>query len=160
MALDPGTGRVIDLHGGLIDLKGRTIRCVGNPEERFREDYLRMLRAIRFATAIEGEIERLTWEALCKQAEGIDGISRERVRDELMRLLTYPQPSRGFLLLRDSGLLTRFSRNWTGASVSPRTSIMRTTSGFTPYWWATRSIPVSTLAVYRPGSRSRQSRNS
>ncbi len=107
MALDPGTGRILDLHGGLNDLKARTLRCVGNPEERFREDYLRMLRAIRFASAIEGEIERSTWEALCKQSEGIDGISRERVRDELMRLLTYPRPSKGLLLMHESGLLAR-----------------------------------------------------
>lgn len=107
MALEPSSGRVIDLQGGLNDLEARVIRCVGNPEERFREDYLRLLRAIRFATAIEGAIEPLTWAALCREAEGIEGISRERVRDEMVRLLSYSKPSKGLLLMRESGLLGR-----------------------------------------------------
>jgi len=104
-ALDIDTGTILDRFGGAEDLQARRIRTVGDPEIRFREDYLRMLRAARFAAKLEGEIDGETFAAMRRSAALISGISAERIRDELMKMLTYPKPSHGFLLLHQCGLL-------------------------------------------------------
>ncbi len=102
---DPVEATVIDLVGGRTDLQARRLRCIGDPAERFQEDALRLLRAIRFATRLGFKIEELTWRALKAQAHLLAYISPERVRDELTGMLTGPAPGRALELLRDSGLL-------------------------------------------------------
>ena len=104
-ALNLSTGQILDLFHGIEDLKNKQIRTVGNAEERFREDYLRMLRAARFATKIEGFIEEKSFEAIKKLSSYIVHISTERIRDEILKMLSYPKPSYGFDVLHDMGLL-------------------------------------------------------
>jgi putative nucleotidyltransferase with HDIG domain len=102
---DPLTGEVIDLVGGLDDLRAKVIRAIGEPRERFAEDHLRMLRAVRFAAELGFEIAPATFEAVRELAPAIRRISAERVRDELSRILTGANPKRGFELLDATGLL-------------------------------------------------------
>ena len=105
MLLDPASGDVLDYVGGRADLKSGIIRTIGDPEQRFSEDKLRMLRAVRFAARFEYTIEPATFAAMQKLAEQIQVVSRERVRDELTRMLTEGHARRAFLLLDASGLL-------------------------------------------------------
>lgn len=102
---DPLTGEVIDHVGGLDDLRARWIRAIGEPRERFAEDHLRMLRAVRFAAELGFAIEPRTFGAIRELAPAILRISAERVRDELFRILTGSAPRRGFELLDEAGLL-------------------------------------------------------
>ncbi len=106
MLLDPITGEVLDFVGGRDDLKAGIIRTIGDPEHRFAEDKLRMLRAIRFAARFEYSIEPATFAAIRKLGSQIEVVSRERVRDELTRMLTEGHARRAFLLLDESGLLS------------------------------------------------------
>lgn len=78
---DPATLTIYDFVGGQADIEKKLIRAVGEPAERFREDYLRLLRAVRFAAVLGFEIEEKTWEALCMEAPEIQKISPERIRD-------------------------------------------------------------------------------
>jgi poly(A) polymerase len=105
MLLDPVSGEVFDYVGGRADLKSGIIRTIGDPEHRFSEDKLRMLRAVRFAARFEYTIEPATFAAMQKLAAQIEVVSRERVRDELTRMLTEGHARRAFLLLDASGLL-------------------------------------------------------
>ncbi len=105
MLLDPRTGQVIDLVGGRADLEARLIRAIGDPDRRFAEDKLRMLRAVRFAARFGFAIELTTFAAIQKRATEIDRVSAERVRDELTRLLTEGSARRGFELLDATDLL-------------------------------------------------------
>jgi poly(A) polymerase len=105
MLLDPVGGAVLDFVGGRKDLEAGIVRTIGDPEQRFGEDKLRMLRAVRFAARFEYEIEPATFVAIQKLAEQIQVVSRERVRDELTRMLTEGHARRAFLLLDESGLL-------------------------------------------------------
>jgi poly(A) polymerase len=105
MLLDPATGEVLDFVGGRKDLAAGIIRTIGDPEKRFAEDKLRMLRAVRFAARFEYTIEPGTFAAMRKLADQIEVVSRERVRDELTRMLTEGHARRSFLLLDESGLL-------------------------------------------------------
>jgi poly(A) polymerase len=105
MLLDPLTDEVLDFVGGRDDLKAGIVRTIGDPERRFAEDNLRMLRAVRFAARFEYAIEPATFAAMKEMAAQIEVVSRERVRDELTRILTEGHPRRGFLLLDESGLL-------------------------------------------------------
>jgi poly(A) polymerase len=105
--LDPESQEVIDLVDGMADLRARLIRTVGPAIERFREDKLRLMRAVRFACDLDFEIEAETWEQVRQNASGILQVSRERIRDELMKLLTGFQPARGLRLLQESGLLSQ-----------------------------------------------------
>ena len=102
---DPTAGRIIDYVRGKPDIRNRIIRTIGRPEDRFAEDKLRMLRAVRFACNLEFTIESATWEAIRQHADEIRLVSWERIRDEILRLLTGPDPSRGLDLLFESGLL-------------------------------------------------------
>ena len=106
MMLDPITNDVLDLVGGRKDLESGIIRAIGDPEQRFAEDKLRMLRAIRFAARFEYEIEQQTLAAIKRHAHEIQLVSRERVRDELTRMLTEGHAHRAFLLLDETGLLS------------------------------------------------------
>jgi poly(A) polymerase len=105
MLLDPISGEVLDFFGGQKDLKAGIIRAIGDPERRFAEDKLRMLRAVRFAARFEYTIESATFAAIQKLAREIHVVSRERVRDELTRMLTETHPRRAFELLDEGGLL-------------------------------------------------------
>jgi poly(A) polymerase len=105
MMLDPGSGEVLDFVGGRQDLEAGIIRAIGDPERRFAEDKLRMLRAVRFAARFQYAIEAGTLAAIRRGAHEIAVVSRERVRDELTRMLTEGHARRAFLLLDESGLL-------------------------------------------------------
>ena len=102
---DPIEEKVLDFVGGREDLESRTLRAIGNPAERFAEDKLRLLRAVRLATVLDFTIEADTWNALCAGATTIHEVSAERVRDELVKILVAPQRVRGFDLLDASGLM-------------------------------------------------------
>ena len=102
---DPLTETLHDWVGGEADLRARIIRTIGSPEERFGEDHLRLLRAVRLAAQLDFEIEPRTFEAVKAFAPWIRGISAERIREELTKLLRPPHASRGLELLRQSGLL-------------------------------------------------------
>jgi len=105
LAWDPRAGHIVDPFGGLDDLERRTIRAVGDPAERFREDALRLMRAIRFSAQLDFRIEEATWQAIRAEAEGLRRISHERIREELNRILLAPRPSRGLMLMLEAGLL-------------------------------------------------------
>jgi poly(A) polymerase len=96
---------VLDFVGGRSDLASKLVRAIGEPERRFGEDKLRMLRAVRFAARLGFTIERRTMEAMQAEAPQIGVVSAERVRDELTKILTEGQARRGFELLDESGLL-------------------------------------------------------
>ncbi len=104
---DPFTGEITDLVGGQADLDRRLIRAIGDPAQRFAEDYLRLLRAVRFAARLGFAIESETFAAIQRCASGITRISPERIRDELSRILTEGGARRGFELLDQTGLLSR-----------------------------------------------------
>ena len=109
MLLDPLSGpvpgEVLDFVGGSDDLEAGIVRTIGDPALRFGEDKLRMLRAIRFAARFEYALEPATFASIQEMAEQIRVVSRERVRDELTRMLSEGHARRAFLLLDDSGLL-------------------------------------------------------
>jgi poly(A) polymerase len=104
MFYDPVRRRVIDYVGGKADLKSKIIRTIGVAEERFGEDYLRMLRAVRFAAQLGFSIETRTWSAICRNAESITRISGERIRMELEGILVCPNRAAGVSSLIESGL--------------------------------------------------------
>ncbi len=98
-------GRIIDPFGGKSDLAGRHLRAVGSPEQRFKEDPLRMLRAIRFACQLGFEIERETYAAILRRAKTLQKISWERRADEMAKILTSSRPAEGLKLLYNTFLL-------------------------------------------------------
>lgn len=98
-------GEVIDLFEGQADLQKKTIRAVGDPGERFAEDALRMIRAVRLATALAFEIEPQTFEAIRHHAPLLEKISQERIRDEFFKIILADQGSGGVELLREAGLM-------------------------------------------------------
>lgn len=106
LLLDPDRNEVLDFVGGRGDLRNRVIRAIGDPEARFREDHLRMLRAVRFAARLGYRIDPATFEAIRRLRELIQTVSAERVRDELVRILTEGGARLGFELLDESGLLS------------------------------------------------------
>ncbi len=101
---DPATGAIADHVGGLPDLERRMLRAIGDAEARFREDHLRILRAVRFAVQLDFAIEPATWRAVCALAPLVRGVSAERIRDELVKIVRHGR-GRGLRLLRDAGLL-------------------------------------------------------
>ncbi len=96
---------ILDLFGGQKDLKNKVIRAVGDPDTRFTEDALRLMRGVRFAVKLGFTIEENTYAAICRRAEGLSRISRERISEEFQKILTSPEPERGIQLLTDTGLL-------------------------------------------------------
>ncbi|XHR30227.1 MAG: CCA tRNA nucleotidyltransferase [Chthoniobacteraceae bacterium] len=105
MFFDPLKGEVIDYVGGRADLDAHLLRAIGDAAQRFREDRLRLLRAVRFASTFNFQIEPATWEAVKANAREIHAVSAERIREELTRIFTGPGRLRGFDLLDESGLL-------------------------------------------------------
>jgi poly(A) polymerase len=105
LLMDPETNEVLDFVGGREDLRAGIIRAIGDPEERFREDKLRMVRAVRFAARLHYAIEAKTFRAIQKLAPDINQVSPERLRDELTKLLTEGAARRAFELLDETRLL-------------------------------------------------------
>lgn len=105
MFSNPLNSEILDYVGGQEDLKNKILRCIGDPLQRFEEDYLRLMRAVRFATVLEFEIEPETWSAILKVAPKISQISPERIRGELDKIWLSANRVRGFDLLADSGLM-------------------------------------------------------
>jgi poly(A) polymerase len=105
LVYDPVEDRVIDLIGGRKDLERRRIRAIGNPRERFDEDRLRMVRAIRFAASLNFDIDSVTFDAIKQSAATITQISWERIGEEITRILTEGGARRGFELLDETGML-------------------------------------------------------
>ncbi|KKQ43395.1 MAG: hypothetical protein US60_C0002G0003 [Microgenomates group bacterium GW2011_GWC1_37_8] len=97
--------QIIDLFKGQDDLRHKLIRAVGDPSERFSEDALRMMRAIRLAAQLNFKIEENTFEAIKTNKTLIHKISKERVRDELLKILASPNPYHGIVQFKDSGLM-------------------------------------------------------
>ena len=102
---DPLEERVLDYVGGQADIRARRVRTIGDPYERFSEDRLRMLRAVRFAVRLKFTLDAAAKEAIRKQAPEIRQVSAERVRDEILKILTEGQARPGFELLDMTGLL-------------------------------------------------------
>ena len=105
LLMDPLSGEVLDFVGGRKDLGAGIIRTIGDPEQRFAEDKLRMLRAVRFAARFEYRIDPPTMAAIQKMFSQIDQVSQERVRDELTKMLTEGRARQAFMLLDESDLL-------------------------------------------------------
>ena len=111
LAWDPLADDLRDPFGGRADLERKMLRAVGDPDRRLPEDYLRILRAFRFAARFELEYEARTREALARHARGVSGLSGERVRDELMK--TFAQARRASRALadwRETGVMARLIR--------------------------------------------------
>lgn len=104
MFYDPIDDKVLDFVEGGQDLQKRILRTIGDPNERFSEDYLRMLRAVRFAVKLDFQIEPATWASIQTHAAKITGISYERIVMELEQILPHPNRTQGVRLLMDSGL--------------------------------------------------------
>ena len=103
--LDPVTDRVFDYVGGRADIERQVIRCIGEPRHRFAEDKLRLLRCVRFASNLQFTIDPATAAAVREMAGQIQGVSAERIRDELIKTLTRPHAGQGLALLAETGLL-------------------------------------------------------
>lgn len=102
---DPVEGRVIDHVGGREDLQAGIVRAIGDPHKRIAEDKLRMLRAVRFATTFDFEIDPVTKAAVRHEAAAITAVSAERITVEMRKMLEHPRRSRALDLLREVGLL-------------------------------------------------------
>jgi poly(A) polymerase len=105
LMMEPDTGKVLDYVGGRADLERRVVRAIGDPDARFREDHLRLVRAVRFAARLGFEIDATTFEAIVRHHALILKVAAERVRDEMERILTEGGARRGFELLDASGML-------------------------------------------------------
>jgi tRNA nucleotidyltransferase (CCA-adding enzyme) len=114
MFFDLKENKVIDYVDGQTDLEAKLIRRVGDPKKRFSEDYLRLLRAVRFATQLKFEIEPATWDAVCEMSGNIECISSERVRDEWSKLIMSDKPSKGIQMLDYSNLWQEVFPTWQG----------------------------------------------
>lgn len=111
IAYSPSKGQLIDLFDGLKDIKEKRIKTVGNPDNRFKEDALRLLRAIRFAAQLDFTIDSETYNSIFVNRETIVNVSRERIRDEFTKLIMSKKPSTGLFLLLKSNLLQYISED-------------------------------------------------
>ncbi|MFO8065735.1 MAG: CCA tRNA nucleotidyltransferase [Spirochaetota bacterium] len=105
MALDLISREFFDPHGGMTDLKAKLIRAIGEPADRFREDGLRVMRAVRFATQLGFHIEARTRSALSEALGALEKVSAERIRDELVKIIESPHPSGGLLTMQEVGIM-------------------------------------------------------
>jgi tRNA nucleotidyltransferase (CCA-adding enzyme) len=105
LAYSPKTGELLDLYEGIKDIKDNIIRAVGDAHERFAEDALRILRAVRISAELSFAIEEKTAEAMAKQAPQLAKISKERIRDEFVRILKSSKPMKALILAQSLGLL-------------------------------------------------------
>ncbi len=147
MALDE-EGRVIDPFGGLDDLKNKRIRAVGEPQVRFSEDALRILRGVRFAAQLGFDIEEATWAAMAACAPLVERVSAERIKAEVEKTLCSPRP-RWVGMLVELGVLDRFYDRWPPCDW---TQLERTEHTPLERWRAFCSLtgfPISALPVER-----------
>lgn len=105
---DPQQDRIIDFVGGQTDLKNKILRCIGDPDARFNEDKLRILRAVRFAARFELELDPATYEAMCRHAKEIERVSPERIAAELRKMFLLPKRAWAVNLLAKSQQLAVF----------------------------------------------------
>jgi poly(A) polymerase/tRNA nucleotidyltransferase (CCA-adding enzyme) len=105
IAYDPASGELVDLHGGQEDLKRKIVATVGEPRERFEEDALRTLRAVRIAAELDFAIDTAAAAGITAQAAQLAKISRERVRDELSRIIMSPSPMQALFVAQKFGIL-------------------------------------------------------
>jgi len=108
MAYDATERKIIDPYGGRRDIARKRVKAVGRPGDRFREDPLRLIRAVRIATELGFKIEDHTSRVIARMGHQLSGVARERIRDELVKILTTRKPSRGLDLLRRFGLVQEF----------------------------------------------------
>ncbi len=106
MFWDPSEERVLDYVNGLADLEGRTVRAIGNPADRFREDHLRLLRAVRFASRLDFALDDATRAAAASLAHLVVAVSAERLSDELRVILTDSDPAGALRLMDELGMLS------------------------------------------------------
>ncbi|HML73628.1 MAG TPA: CCA tRNA nucleotidyltransferase [Anaerohalosphaeraceae bacterium] len=128
MFFDPVSRQIHDFVGGQQDIQRRILRTIGPARERFGEDYLRMLRAIRFAVRFDFAMEPTTWDAICELSGRITRISAERVANELEGILTHPNRKHGGQCLHNSGLLAHIFPGLDSGQVDDGLSVM----GFLP----------------------------
>lgn len=107
LAINCADSKLIDLYGGLADIEAGLIRAIGNPLQRFQEDGLRLMRAIRFASSLGFSIEKETLEAITQSVDMLKRLSAERIRDELSKTLVSLRPSLGLRLLAETGIMSR-----------------------------------------------------
>lgn len=126
MFLDPRGQTVIDYVGGRADLVTRQVRAIGVPAERFAEDHLRLLRAIRFAARLDFTLEDETRRAITTNAGRLRSVARERVHDELQRMLEHPRRARAVVLLAQTGLLGHLwdDVDWSDEDVTAARSLL------------------------------------
>lgn len=105
LAFNPTTGDLIDLYNGLGDIETKVIRAVGDADTRFNEDALRLMRAVRFVCQLDFDLDPVTRESVEKNAALLNNISRERVKDEFVKLIMTDFPMRGFVLMKETGLM-------------------------------------------------------
>jgi len=105
IAYEPVTGELVDLHNGKEDLRRKLVAAVGDPHERFEEDALRMLRAIRIAAELDFAIDTSTAEGIAKNAKHLERISKERIRDEVIRIVMSDRPMQAFFVAQKLGIL-------------------------------------------------------
>ncbi len=105
MLYDPISEEVIDYVGGIDDIESKIVKTIGDPYERFNEDKLRMMRAIRFSSRYNFELDSDTFQAIEKLAPDITQVSSERIRDEILKIITQKNPGQGIIMLSESGLL-------------------------------------------------------
>ncbi len=105
---NPQSGEIIDYVGGLNDLKSKTLRAIGDPQKRFQEDALRLLRAVRFSTTLQFPLEQITHSAIQENAQLLTKISPERIRDEFSKIITSPNRRHGLQLLVETSLIEHF----------------------------------------------------
>lgn len=117
---DPIEDLVVDFVNGQADLEARIIRAIGDPRERFREDHLRIIRAVRFAARLAFEIEPRTRDALCDQAPALRRVSSERIREELSAMLRDSGRARAFDLMARLGILPQLwaDADWEEAAIA------------------------------------------
>lgn len=139
-------GELVDPFNGLDDLKERTIRTPLDPDITFSDDPLRMMRCVRFATQLNFYIDDTTFEALSRNKERIHIISKERIADELNKILLAPIPSKGFIELDRCGLLPLIFPNWWRCKEwKPGTGVPIKTTSIIPWklWTIFPNIPTT-----------------
>ncbi|MHB8973490.1 MAG: CCA tRNA nucleotidyltransferase [Pirellulaceae bacterium] len=134
--LDPLTGEVLDYVGGRADLEARVVRAIGNPNERFAEDKLRMLRAVRFASTFDFHIDADTMAAVQREAATIPIVSAERIATELRKILVPASRARGVELLRELRLLD---------AILPESRVLFSTESLPTESLPTESLPTESL---------------
>jgi tRNA nucleotidyltransferase/poly(A) polymerase len=114
LALDMNSGELIDIVNGKQDIQDRVIRAIGDPFQRFQEDALRILRLFRFASQLGFSIDEKTRRAASAEKERLKTLSRERIRDEVLKTTYAEQASRGWKAWQDDALIHFFFKNWKG----------------------------------------------